>query len=545
MMKNFSMNKVLGTIKKRNTSDANTDIPAVVDPATEQPEDTAARCVKAFCESRGSSTGDDVIYLPAIVEAAVASPVAASESARLIRKFLSRDYWSRPACQYNAIMLIRILCDNPGPSFTRNLDKKFVDVCKDLLRAGRDVSVRQLLMETLDTFETSKSYDEGLALIIAMWQKEKKKAYEAYGGAPTAYPVARNPNVPPYPQQHPQQQPPYFPQPQHHSSSRSSRHRLPDPIELANRLEEARTSAKLLEQLVASTPPQEVLSNDLIKEFSERCSGASKSIQGYMSCENPAPDNDTMESLIDTNEQLQQALNQHHRAVLQAKKHLGEQRSDNNTPVSPSSEHQQPAIPARKPLGSGYGGNGFGVAGGAGLGPSGSSSSRSNSNGNGKGKASAEPAYLTANNQPAYGSAPAAAGPSRSNTGTPAHQLEEDPFRDPEPRVSTNRRTSEDDNTARLGYEPFHPGFGGGGGAAGSGSREEAGSGAGGSQQARKNKEVVEPVTPISDTTDETDDAYTRAARERAVGGSGSGSGSGVYRAGEEPVKDPGPLYRY
>lgn len=50
MMKNFSMNKVLGTIKKRNSmpaaaSDSTTDIPAVVDPATEQPQDTAARCV--------------------------------------------------------------------------------------------------------------------------------------------------------------------------------------------------------------------------------------------------------------------------------------------------------------------------------------------------------------------------------------------------------------------------------------------------------------------------------------------------------------------
>ncbi|KAK4172627.1 hypothetical protein QBC36DRAFT_71268 [Triangularia setosa] len=543
MMKNFSMNKVLGTIKKRNTSDSNTGIPAVVDPATEQPQDTAARCVKAFCESRGSSTGDDVIYLPAIVEAAVASPVAASESARLIRKFLSRDYWSRPACQYNAIMLIRILCDNPGPGFTRNLDKKFVDVCKDLLRAGRDVSVRQLLMETLDTFETSKSYDEGLALIIAMWQKEKKKAYEAYGSVPSAYPIPGNLNVPAYSQPYPQQQPPHFPQPpHHHSSSRNSRHRLPDPVELANRLEEARTSAKLLEQLVASTPPQEVLSNDLIKEFSERCTGASKSIQGYMSCEDPAPDNDTMESLIDTNEQLQQALNQHHRAVLQAKKHLGEARSDNNTPVSPSSQDQTPVFPPRKPLGSGYGGNGFGVAGGAGFGPSGSSS-RSNSNGNGKGKASAEPSYRIHNAQPAYGST--VAGPSRSNSGTPAQQ-EDDPFRDPEPRVSTSNRRQSEDDTPRLGYEAFHPGFGGGSstayGGGSSGSREvESGSGSG-AVGARKNKDA-EPVTPISDTTDNQDDAYTRAARERAVAG-GSGSGSG-HKAEEEPVKDPGPLYRY
>ena len=45
----------------------------------------------------------------------------------LIRKFLQRDYWSKPSCQYNAIMLLRILADNPGPGFTRFMDKKFVD----------------------------------------------------------------------------------------------------------------------------------------------------------------------------------------------------------------------------------------------------------------------------------------------------------------------------------------------------------------------------------------------------------------------------------
>lgn len=78
-------------------------------------------------------------------------------------------------------MLIRILCDNPGPGFTRNIDKKFVDTCKELLRSGRDVSVRQMLMETLDSFENTKAYDEGLAMVIEMWRKEKEKAYKAYG----------------------------------------------------------------------------------------------------------------------------------------------------------------------------------------------------------------------------------------------------------------------------------------------------------------------------------------------------------------------------
>ena len=78
-------------------------------------------------------------------------------------------------------MLLRILADNPGPTFTRNIDQKFVDATKELLKGGRDPSVRQILMETLDTFETQKMYDEGLTSIIEMWKKEKEKAYRAYG----------------------------------------------------------------------------------------------------------------------------------------------------------------------------------------------------------------------------------------------------------------------------------------------------------------------------------------------------------------------------
>ena len=119
--------------------------------------------------------------MPYIVDAAESSPTAAAETARLIRKFLNRDYWTKPSYQYNAIMLMRILADNPGPTFTRNLDKKFVDVAKELLRSGRDPSVRQMLMETLDSFENTKGFDEGLGLIIAMWKKEKEKAYKAFG----------------------------------------------------------------------------------------------------------------------------------------------------------------------------------------------------------------------------------------------------------------------------------------------------------------------------------------------------------------------------
>lgn len=112
-----------------------------------------------------------------------------------------------------------------------------------------------------------------------------------------------------------------------------SNKRLPDPVELANRLEEARTSAGLLTQLVANTPSTEVLDNDLIKEFADRCLSASRSIQGYMTAENPGPDNETMESLIDVNEELQQALNSQKRAMLSARKEHGlGDRSQNPSP---------------------------------------------------------------------------------------------------------------------------------------------------------------------------------------------------------------------
>lgn len=120
-----------------------------------------------------------MLYLPPIVDAAESSPQAAAECARLIRKYLKKDYWTKPSYQYNALMLMRILSDNPGQTFTRNLDQKFVDTAKDLLRNGRDPSVLQMLMETLHSFEATKSYDEGMTLLLEMWKKEKEKAQKS------------------------------------------------------------------------------------------------------------------------------------------------------------------------------------------------------------------------------------------------------------------------------------------------------------------------------------------------------------------------------
>ncbi|PHH60143.1 hypothetical protein CDD81_2101 [Ophiocordyceps australis] len=317
-IKGLSMNRMLEGIKKRTTTarGSGATSPQLVDAASlssDDPELTARNSVKAFCESGNNIQGDEVLFLPPIVDSAESSPAAAAECARLIRKYLDKEHSSRPSWQYNAIMLLRILTDNPGETFTRNLDSHFADTAKALLKSTKDRNVRQLLMETLDDFQQTKLYDINLGPLIDMWTREKDKALKTHGGQ--IPPVGPRPAAADEPTR------------QHHSQNyfakAHSNNRLPDAVELASRLEEARTSAKLLEQVVMNTPPPDMLHNDLIKEFANRCLSASRSIQGYMTSENPSPDNDTMESLIDTNEQLQTALNQHQRAVLSAKKQLG------------------------------------------------------------------------------------------------------------------------------------------------------------------------------------------------------------------------------
>lgn len=298
--------------------------------------------------------GEEVLHLPTIVEAAESSPQAAAAAAAQIRKFLSKENHTRPHVQYNAIMLIRILTDNPGPSFTKNLDKNFADTVKHLLRNGTDPSVAQILKETLEALERDKAFDTNLNTVFAMWRKEKglmESAAKQFG--------PRRLNAPGWSSG--QRVQGGF----NSGGGRSQSKGLPPPVELAGRIEEARTSAKLLLQLVQSTPPTELIGNDLVKEFAERCTSAQRSIQGYIACDNPAPDDDTMLTLIETNEQLSLAASKHQRAVLQARRAIGASPSPpvqqtssiappppvNNAPsgVPPTSyEPPLPALPQRK-----------------------------------------------------------------------------------------------------------------------------------------------------------------------------------------------------
>ncbi|KAF4969751.1 hypothetical protein FSARC_3094 [Fusarium sarcochroum] len=445
-MKGLGMSKVLGSIRRKasNVSNRTPDGPSGTASASgttpaATPEATAHNSVKAFCESGGKSKNDEVLFLPPIVDAAESSPAAAAECARLIRKYLSKEYFSKPSWQYNAIMLLRILTDNPGSTFTRNLDQKFVDTARNLLKVGRDPSVRQILFETLADFSHAKAADENLTLLISMWQKEKEAAYKNFG-------------PPPQQQMMPPQGGYNSPPPNPHSQNYFARHhtnkRLPDPIELASRLEEARTSAKLLEQVVMNTPPAEILGNDLIKEFADRCSSASRSIQGYMTSENPGPDNDTMENLIDTNEQLQTALNQHKRAVLSARKQLGlNERSDSQ---SPSVTPQLQPEPQLEPNGT----NHYLI-------------NQATSSASGYNEGPSRNTTVSSKGKETHSYSPPPGPPPRAGEGSSSRPLHdesaENPFADPQTGGSSAHAPS---NTAnpyseheRLAFEPFHPGF--------------------------------------------------------------------------------------
>lgn len=419
-------------------------------------------------------------------------------------------------------MLIRILSDNPGPTFTRNLDKKFVDVTKELMRGCRDPSVHQILLETLETFETTKGHDEGLGPIIEMWKKEKAKTYKNYGVGLTEAPkgslpvasLTRGPTTQTWPAPlAPQMQAPALNPQQNYFARSHSTHRrtLPSPSDLANRLEEARTSAKLLEQMVAGTPPADVLSNDLLQEFSGRCHTASASIQSYMAVTDPAPDNDTMESLIDTNEQLQRALNQHQRAVLNAKKQLGLNERSNNPSPNPSEQLRDAGR--------------HHMTGGQGPGPSSRESHmdppepdhhhhrRPARTGTGKGKET-EP-WGAPGPSSSSSSRAAANGKSRRDPDDYHDDDDDDdddgvdPFRDPVPEPSRGKAAAASSSSSslagqqraaggasgggsgggdppRLAFEPFHPGFGGSGSGSGSGGLD---GGAGGSRASPQEEE--------------------------------------------------------
>ncbi|KIW18874.1 hypothetical protein PV08_03163 [Exophiala spinifera] len=324
------MKKLLGNIKKKNDSPERNGSSPVVLPQGDSPEAVVVREMTAFCESgapNSSSAGDEYLHLPAIVDAAESSPTAAKEAAATLRRFLSKENYPRGYAQYNAVMLARILTDNPGPVFTQNFDAKFVHTVKELLRDGRDKSVQQILRETLDYFEFEKAPgNDTLGPLMEMWRKEKGKRNTIRPSVGWASMEAVGPDHLADGQQNYRVPPPPLAgqyQYQHHGNGHRREDFLPPPEELAARIEEAKTTARLLVQTVQSTPQSELLANELVTEFADRAKNAQRSIQKIMNCQNPAPDPDTMLTLIETNDQLNIAMSKHQRAILQARRSSG------------------------------------------------------------------------------------------------------------------------------------------------------------------------------------------------------------------------------
>jgi serine/threonine protein kinase len=119
----------------------------------------------------------------------------------------------------------------------------------------------------------------------------------------------------------------------HKKQSPSTRNRkqlpsLPPARELDARIQEARTSAKLLLQFMETYRTDDAVGNGLIREFADRCRSASRSIQAYMISENPAPDGNTLSLLAQTRDDLAVAIFKHSRV-------FGEPVDAMMTPTSP------------------------------------------------------------------------------------------------------------------------------------------------------------------------------------------------------------------
>ncbi|KAJ5091398.1 hypothetical protein NUU61_006268 [Penicillium alfredii] len=335
------MKRFLGNLSRRSSTsdDSGTDYP------DDSPEGILLKEINTFCDSSESPDntnflrnpqGNEYVRLPRIVELAESSPNAAKAAALRIRRYLADPAGTPPHVQFNAIMVMRILGDNPGHSFTCNFDAKFVATIKNQLRNGRDPLVQRTLRQYLMTAEVVRAGDQDLALLMQMWGKERQKAHRT----PNDYwPMGGS---------QPQQSNPMY------RSLYNNYHppvnSIPQADELAARIAESRNSAKLLTQFVQSTPPAEIEENELIKEFADRCRTASRIIQSFIHATNPPPDENTLLTLIETNDELSVALSQQQRAMLKARKLRGSSTPSSSNVNSPSPPNEPVTSGAARPV---------------------------------------------------------------------------------------------------------------------------------------------------------------------------------------------------
>lgn len=199
-MSRTSMRKFIGSIKRssgtsssRSKDNHNGFEQSQPPPEGDHPEAVVVREVMAFCEAGApgsQSAGDEYLHLPAIVDAAESSPPAAREAALCLQRYFSKQNYNRGYAQYNAVMLLRILTDNPGHVFTQNFDKSFISTIKSLLRDSKDSSVQQIIRETLDYIEAEKlNGNNTLMPLVEMWRKEKGTTARIYTSSSVSIPA--------------------------------------------------------------------------------------------------------------------------------------------------------------------------------------------------------------------------------------------------------------------------------------------------------------------------------------------------------------------
>lgn len=112
------------------------------------------------------------------------------------------------------------------------------------------------------------------------------------------------------------------------SSNRSRT--LPPADVLASILSEANGSAEILDQTLQTTPLLEFTKSELLPEFANRCQQLSGELQQYMNVPQ-LPDEDTMLTMVDTNDKLSAALSRYRRDLIAARKAVEDHDNQNGT----------------------------------------------------------------------------------------------------------------------------------------------------------------------------------------------------------------------
>ncbi|KAK9471212.1 uncharacterized protein V1510DRAFT_431432 [Dipodascopsis tothii] len=283
----------------------------------QDPEGQAHDAVAQFCDRRrraSAGSESEVVALPVIVDTAAASPRAAREAVRCVRKRLDLKHGEPGEVQYHAAMVLRVLLFANSPTIAAAVgdDKKLAPVLRTLLTTrDADPSVRSFVY---DVMRLAESRGELRALpeldgLRAMFRDiaalDSVVVLQKSQGHPVAAPPA-------------------------------------DPAKPANLAEEAKHCAGLLRQIVQTLPPAQLGGNELALEFYERCTVLQRQIQTMLAHTTGAAATTT---LLAANDDILDALDVQGRALDRASKLVSPPREHYEAELAPEPA-PGPAAPA-------------------------------------------------------------------------------------------------------------------------------------------------------------------------------------------------------